>query len=651
MALTKVSYSMIQGAQINVQDYGAVGNGTTDDTAAIQAAFDTGLPVWIPYTVGGYKVTSTLTAKNTIYSDNATLLARLTTTNAPVLNLQLVGGTFRDAGNLTVQGLNISGNLSQITNNIYGFKVPSVYYGIKLIDCYASNLYVGYLIQSFETMLLGCVGYSCTKGVSAYAVQGLAGQFNALNIIGGSYASCGSYAIILGDTSFPDADTSAEAMGVNIYLEGFNCDLAPILVNRTHDITIQNVYFEYGTTGDYGLILGVPGGDDLVRNVIISNCSFQNMRFPIYCQAGINNLYVEPCYTKNHVVSFLRLTSEAYKVRVDTQLAVSTDVAQFIQLAFPNTATLANVNFNFLTVADQKRGASSLQGTLLDGTQLTNYTPAKWFPNGTLKAAGAVITNTFSAGAYYTTPYTGVAGTMAGNVITLTNPTQSYEFNGGDAVTVSADGTATFIKSVDYLTGTITCNGTGATGATTISQNIVVTNTYTLNANNNLSVTAVSSANSAALTVANNPANPTVSTQVTWNKQTTGDNTFNDFYTETVATQRGSISYNRAGGLTAYNTTSDYRSKDIFGDVENAGEIIDALKIYRGKMKGATIERPMLIAHEAQEITPYAVTGEKDAVNENGDPIYQQMDVSVYVPLLIVELQNLRQRLSTLENK
>ena len=136
MALTKVSYSMIQGAQINVQDYGAVGNGTTDDTAAIQAAFDTGLPVWIPYTVGGYKVTSTLTAKNTIYSDNATLLARLTTTNAPVLNLQLVAGTFREAGNLTVQGLNISGNASQITNNIYGFKVPSVYYGIKLIDCY-----------------------------------------------------------------------------------------------------------------------------------------------------------------------------------------------------------------------------------------------------------------------------------------------------------------------------------------------------------------------------------------------------------------------------------------------------------------------------------------------------------------------------------
>ena len=38
MALTKATYSMILGAPINVLDYGAKGDGTTNDTAAIVAA-------------------------------------------------------------------------------------------------------------------------------------------------------------------------------------------------------------------------------------------------------------------------------------------------------------------------------------------------------------------------------------------------------------------------------------------------------------------------------------------------------------------------------------------------------------------------------------------------------------------------------------
>jgi hypothetical protein len=135
-----------------------------------------------------------------------------------------------------------------------------------------------------------------------------------------------------------------------------------------------------------------------------------------------------------------------------------------------------------------------------------------------------------------------------------------------------------------------------------------------------------------------------------WNTATTGDNLFINFLTEgSSGTARGSITYNRAGGLVAYNVTSDYRAKDIIGPVTDAGTTIDALKVYNGKMKGATIARPMLVAHEAQEVVPYAVTGEKDAVNADGSDKHQQMDHQSFIPLLIAEIQSLRARVAQLE--
>ena len=134
-----------------------------------------------------------------------------------------------------------------------------------------------------------------------------------------------------------------------------------------------------------------------------------------------------------------------------------------------------------------------------------------------------------------------------------------------------------------------------------------------------------------------------------WNATTTGDAQFVGFGTENTVTSRGSIDYNRAGGLVRYNTTSDYRAKDILGPVANPGATIDALKVYEGLMKGATQPCPMLVAHETQEHAPYAVSGVKDEVNEDGTPKFQQMDVSSLVPLLIAEIQSLRARVAALE--
>ena len=137
-------------------------------------------------------------------------------------------------------------------------------------------------------------------------------------------------------------------------------------------------------------------------------------------------------------------------------------------------------------------------------------------------------------------------------------------------------------------------------------------------------------------------------TSVNWNNATTGDNKFVGFYTETSPTLRGDITYNRVAGLVAYNTTSDYRAKDIISPVLDSGEVIDSVPVYMGKMKGATQARPMFIAHETPS---YAHTGEKDAVDKDGKPVYQQMDASSLIPVMWAEIQSLRQRIATLENK
>lgn len=62
MSLTKVSFSMINGEVVNVLDYGAVGDGSTDDTTALQNAMnEVGKTVFLPK--GTYKTTSTLTPR------------------------------------------------------------------------------------------------------------------------------------------------------------------------------------------------------------------------------------------------------------------------------------------------------------------------------------------------------------------------------------------------------------------------------------------------------------------------------------------------------------------------------------------------------------------------------------------------------------
>lgn len=71
MSLTKVSFSMISNASVNVKDYGAIGNGIADDTVAIKAALAASNRRQVYLPTGSYLISDTLVVPEgtTMYGD------------------------------------------------------------------------------------------------------------------------------------------------------------------------------------------------------------------------------------------------------------------------------------------------------------------------------------------------------------------------------------------------------------------------------------------------------------------------------------------------------------------------------------------------------------------------------------------------------
>jgi hypothetical protein len=103
-------------------------------------------------------------------------------------------------------------------------------------------------------------------------------------------------------------------------------------------------------------------------------------------------------------------------------------------------------------------------------------------------------------------------------------------------------------------------------------------------------------------------------------------------------TNIGAIAQN---GTTAvsYNTTSDYRLKENIAPMIGALDTVAALKPVTYKWKSDGSDGQGFIAHELQEVVPDCVTGEKDAVDAEGNPVYQGIDTSFLVATLTAAIQ------------
>ena len=113
-----------------------------------------------------------------------------------------------------------------------------------------------------------------------------------------------------------------------------------------------------------------------------------------------------------------------------------------------------------------------------------------------------------------------------------------------------------------------------------------------------------------------------------------------------TTTKVGSISVTTSS--TGFNTSSDYRLKEDLKPF-NGLEKISSIKVYDYKWKTDGSRMNGVLAHELQEVLPYAVTGTKDGKDMQG------VDYSKLVPILIKAIQEQQVQIeelkTLLENK
>jgi len=148
--------------------------------------------------------------------------------------------------------------------------------------------------------------------------------------------------------------------------------------------------------------------------------------------------------------------------------------------------------------------------------------------------------------------------------------------------------------------------------------------TTSLNAQGKLSISADSAANQ-GITI----------------KSTGSANIYYVLFQDSAGTNAGRIEQTGSSSV-SYVTSSDYRLKENVAPMTGALARVSALKPVTYNWKSDGTSGQGFIAHELQEICPYAVCGEKDAVNKDGSIKPQGIDTSFLVATLTAAIQELK---------
>ena len=202
MSLTKVSFSMIDGAFFNVLDFGAVGDGVANDTAAIQAAINAvfssgGGTVYFPkgtYLVTGLSLNwaaSSTSIRIVGAGKNASTIQKTGATVTSVFSLSAAAsdGTYSEFSDIRIIG---SVNCACLTTTNIS---RNVWRNVSFSDGDVGVENRGSLINSFYDcdFLRNVVGYRARKNSGIYC--------NLVEFFGGSVRGNSQWGFDIGDTS------------------------------------------------------------------------------------------------------------------------------------------------------------------------------------------------------------------------------------------------------------------------------------------------------------------------------------------------------------------------------------------------------------------------------------------------------------------
>ena len=442
-----LSLRVIDGVY-NVVHFGAINNGATDATEAIQAALDAadlaGQRAIAYFPFGNYVVSNTLSVNcHSRMEYGSTIMPSLMAANAVVYDI--IKRTFHD-------GITVVGDAGvDPANGTIGIRISGT--GIsasrtQLTRCAAIRCAYGYIISTFSVMIDNCITNSNTTNIAVYAPS-TSQEINDLNIIGGNHGDpVGPYAIKIGDPDFSTTIPIGDNHGSRLLLQGFACDKGTIKVDSVFAIKLDSLYFEASSNGKC-IELGTSGYPGSARQIIIDTCHFRSAKYAVYCDDAVDGIDFRPCNFSGITHCALYVVSDIYSYSYCG--GVKTGSFGSGQEVHTGQRAISAYPFNAKTIDiyGLLNGESVGQSTQVYKNKVEqeiatkkNYlyigTSMSWARNRTV-GGGASKT-----------------GDVVGNIVTMPDQSSVKPFNGGDNITVG--GVMGIIRVVDYEARTLLVN-------------------------------------------------------------------------------------------------------------------------------------------------------------------------------------------------